>query len=153
VIQKPETLLVITPASGVDGFWLPPYSARNLTQTLEPIGNTGSDGVLLRRDINGDLYDLTQPQFRKYSTTITCKDLRAPTLDDAWIGQLVMIDCALVISFPTSRSAQRAMVPGSDYQDGHLTFYRPRLLMRVTSITHSFEEYQADYSWKLEAKE
>jgi hypothetical protein len=103
--------------------------------------------------VNGDLHDLTQPQFRKYQTTITCKDQRAPTLDDAWLGQLVQIDCAIELSFPTGRSAQRAVVPGSEWQEGHYTRYRPRIIARITALSHGFDEYQADYNWRLEAKE
>lgn len=152
-ISRPETLLVITPLSGVDGFWLPPFSARGLTQTLEQIGSDNAVGTLVRRDINGDLVDLTQPQFRKYATTITCKDVHAPTLDDAWIGQLVQIDCALELNYPTGRSASRTEVPGSSRQEGHFTFYRPRITVRIVSVSHGFEEYGADYNWKLGAQE
>jgi len=57
------TILVITPLSGAEGFKLTPYSARNLTQTLEPISGTSGGGNALgswiRESTNGVLINLT----------------------------------------------------------------------------------------------
>jgi hypothetical protein len=57
-----DTLLVLT------GIGIPDYSARGLTQTLEPIEAALSQ----RRTVNGGLKDLSFAQFRKYKSSISC---------------------------------------------------------------------------------
>jgi hypothetical protein len=77
----PPTLLSLV---GID---LGDYSARGLTLELQPIqSNSG-----LRRTVNGGLLDLTAPQFRKYSASISCEDVDAPVLTDIWQGMPVSI--------------------------------------------------------------
>jgi hypothetical protein len=56
------TLLVL------DGQGLPPYAARGITQTLDPINQAAN----LRRTVNGDLKDISFSSFRKYKSTLSC---------------------------------------------------------------------------------
>lgn len=141
----PLTLLVITPLSGDDAFELTPYSARGLTQTLEPI----PQGNQLFRDVNGDLMDWSLPQFQKYSSRITCKDQDAPVFDGGWLGKIVQVDCAIELRYRTGAAQQRTEVPGSIRTEGAFTYYRPRLIMRVNEIRNSFAEWQAEYVWSI----
>lgn len=62
------TLLAI---SGID---LGAYSTRDLTIQLEYI----AQATQVDRDINGNLIDLSEPQFRKYRVTISCTDHESP---------------------------------------------------------------------------
>ena len=77
----PPTLL------GLVGIDLGQYSARGLTLQLQPIASNNG----LRRTINGELLDLTAPQFRKYSAIISCEDVDAPVLTDIWQGKPVTV--------------------------------------------------------------
>lgn len=152
------TLLSITPISGgSNGFVLTPYSARGLTQTLEQItGNSsGQDvaGSLVRRTISGTLVDLTPSWMRKYASVITCKDVDTPCLDDAWIGATVIVDCVIELSYPTGGTPQRGEVSGSSRVEGDFTFYRPQLIMMVTNVKNSRDEYNRDYTWLIGLQE
>jgi hypothetical protein len=75
------TILTIrTPTGGLS--LLPLYSARGLTQTLEPI-----DGATVQeRTVNGELVDLSVPRFRKLRSVISARDVRPPSRDDIWPG-------------------------------------------------------------------
>jgi hypothetical protein len=148
------TLLTITPLSGSSAFTLTPYSARGLTQTLEPISSTGASGgnamgTWLKRDINGNLVNLAYPQFQKYASTITCRDTETPSFDDAWIGATVQVDCACELNYLTGGSPARPPVSGSERTEGDYTFYRPSLTMMVAEIKNSFAEWEAEYAWQL----
>ncbi|MCK1668619.1 hypothetical protein [Bradyrhizobium sp. 153] len=139
-----ETLLTIS------GPGMNPYAARGLTQTLDPINAAAS----LRRTINGKLRDLSQPQFRKYTSTITSRDQIAPPLDGVWPGDLLTVGCVAELSYPTAGGApQRTPVAGSSRTDGSYTFYRPSLLMRVMSYTTQEDEYGRVVSWSLVLEE
>lgn len=144
------TILVISPAGTAAGDTpvLNDYSARGITQTLNLLpGNQ-------RRTINGELVDLTPERFRKYISTITCKDQTIPALDGAYNGQTVTVDCALELSYPTSGgAATRAVVPGSSRTAGTSTFYRPRLTMIVTNIQTDLAEWDGDISWQIDLAE
>lgn len=146
------TLLVLTPVAGTAGGDTPeltPYSARGLTQSLEPIPSGN-----LRRTINGELVDLTPTQFRKYQSTITCKDQVVPAFDDAWLGHLVTVQCVAELSYRTiGGSAGRTAVAGSARIVGDFTFYRPELTMLVVALRNSFDEWPCDYSWQLDLAE
>src|SRR5262245_12930993 len=126
------SLLVITPLSPNTALILTPYSARGLTQTLEPF-DPGS-GQSIRESINGDTVDLFPRQFRKYQSTISCTDQATPCLDDAWKGQLVEVDCVHELNYLLGGAPHRPMVPGSSRIEGNFVFYRPRLIMMVLNI-------------------
>lgn len=134
----------------LDSFGTPLYSARGLTQKLVPI-EQASD---LRRTINGVLDDLSVTQFRKYSSTITCRDQQAPAIDGIWPGQVVTVSCVAELAYPTAGgSPARPVVSGSLRTAGDFTFYRPMLQMMVTAVDLSLDEWQADYSWQIDLEE
>lgn len=139
-----ETLLVLS-GNGVS-----PYSARGLTQTLEVISGAGNN----RRSINGALKDLSQSQFRKFSSTIQCTDQSAPALDGIWPGVQLTVDCVSELSFKTVGGVQtRTAVPGSSRVEGAFTIYRPRLTMRVVTFSTNTDEWPADIQWSLQLEE
>jgi hypothetical protein len=139
-----ETLLVLS------GHGVQPYSARGLSQTLDPIEASAN----LRRSINGVLHDLSQAQFRKYKSTISCSDQTAPALDGVWPGVVLTVDCVAELSYKTSGgSPQRSVVSGSSRTDGAFTFYRPTMSMRVMNYSTSEDEYGRTVQWSLELEE
>lgn len=141
--DEDTTVLVIS------GPGIAPYSARGLTQTLEPIAAAAN----LRRTVNGSLLDVSASQFRKYRSTISCADQQAPALDNVWPGMLLTVDCAAYLAYPVAGSAGRVVVPDSEYTEGNYVFYRPRLSMRVVQHTQSKDEYGAVTSWSLDLEE
>jgi hypothetical protein len=152
------TLLLITPSSGVTPS-LTPYSARGLTQTLELIygsgggGQQGGGGVMVKRDVNGTLRDISDNRFRKYITKVSCRDTEAICLDGSWIGAQVVIECAVELSYPTGGTPQRPVVAGSSRVQGNVTYYRPQLTMLIKAISNAFSEYPAVNAWDFTAEE
>lgn len=139
-----ETILVIS------GIGVSPYSARGLSQTLEPI-QTGNEVL---RTINGSLIDMSAPQFRKYKSTITGNDQEPPALDDVWAGLAVQVDCVSTLSYLTlGGTPGRPVVPGSSRVSGLFTIYRPRLQMVVMSFSQNEDEYGAAIGWTLNLEE
>jgi len=139
-----ETVLTLT------GIGVPPYSARGLTQTLEPIEQAAS----LQRTINGVLHDLSLSAFRKYKSTITGSDQRPPACDGVWPGQVVEVDCIAELAYPESGTPERTEVSGSsiDEGDGYI-YYRPHLTMIVTGFRLSKDEYGAITGWTMDLEE
>ncbi len=138
-----DTLLVLT------GIGVPDYSARGLTQTLEPIEASTS----LRRTVNGSLVDLSFAQFRKYKSTIACHDQEPPAINNVWPGHVVTVDCVAELSYPAGGSPARPVVSGSARTDGAFTFYRPQLQMLVTGFSVSRDEYGASVQWQMDLEE
>lgn len=139
-----STLLVIS------GMGVTPYSARGLSQSLEPIQAAAS----ARRTINGTLRDLSQSQFHKYKSTITCTDQDSPAFDGSWTGKTVTVDCVAELSFETnSAGPQRTVVPGSEREADGFTFYRPRLVMMVVGFQQTTDEWGATVGWQLQLEE
>jgi hypothetical protein len=128
---------------------VPLYSARGLSQTLEPIDGSKS----MRRSINGILTDVSHDQFRKYKSKISCTDQRSPAFDGIWPGMTVVVDCIAYLSYPTTGSPQRTVVAGSSFTEGTFTFYRPRLTMMVTTNSAQTDEWDANVPWELELEE
>src|SRR6266576_1182267 len=148
------TLLVLTPLSGFASLQLTPFAARGLTQTLELIkGGGGGGSGWLRRDVNGILRSVVDTRFRKYRSTVTCKDGETPCLDNAWIGEPVLVSCAYELSYPTGASPGRPVVSGSTRTQGTVTYYRPELTMMVADIRLSLPEWQAQYDWQIDLEE
>lgn len=138
------TLLVLS-SMGV-----PLYSARGLTQTLTPIQGAFD----LRRDINGDLVDISNAAFRKYASTITCRDFNTPAVDGLYVGQVLTVSCVAELSYATSGgSPSRTVVSGSSRTVGSYTFYRPQMNMMVTGYSTSADEWAGDVSWQLDLEE
>jgi hypothetical protein len=98
-----QTLLVIS------GMGFSPYAARGLTQTLVPI----EQAKQLRRTASGKLVDVSVAQFRKYRSTISCTDQRAPAIDGIWPGMVVTVSCVAELSHPPSGAPSRPVVAGS----------------------------------------
>jgi len=138
-----ETQLILT------GMGVPPYSARGLTQSLDPIGAAAN----LRRTINGALIDVSSAQFRKYRSTISGNDQQPPAIDAIWPGLQLTVSCIAELGFLTGGTAGRTAVAGSTRTEGSFTFYRPQLLMLVTNFTVTKDEYGALQSWSLECEE
>lgn len=126
-----------------------PYAVRGLTQTLDHL----DEAAQLRRTINGALKDISGAQFRKFKSTISCGDVRAPALQGAWPGTQVVVDCVAALSYPTGGTPSRTVVPGSAFTEEGFVFYRPRLVMRITNYSTSTDEYGAVTSWSLQLEE
>ena len=146
------TLLVLAPLSGVTAFELTPYAARGLTQTLELIGASGQNSWT-RRDVNAVLRSVADVRFRKYRSTISCRDGETPCLDGGWIGEEVEVSCVAELSYPTGATPQRPAVSGSERTQGSFTYYRPVLQMMVTAINNGFQEYPSIYNWSITLEE
>ena len=139
-----ETLLTLS------GIGVPPYSARGLTQSLEPIDGA----VQLRRTVNGALADLSYETFRKYKSTISGQDQEPPAIDGVWPGQLVEVGCIAELCFLTSAGGPvHTAVIGSARVEGDFSFYRPVLTMRVVGFSVSRDEYGATVSWQMQLEE
>jgi hypothetical protein len=142
--QTNTTLLTLT------GMGVTPYSARGLTQTLEPI----SAAVSLRRTVNGTLVDVSAPQFRKYRSTISCTDQQAPAIDGIYPGLTLTVGCIAELSYITSGGTpKRTPVTGSSRTEGPFTFYRPSLSMKVTGYRTTTDEYGSTVGWQLDLEE
>jgi hypothetical protein len=61
--------------------------------------------------------------------------------------------CACELGYVTGGTPQRPEVSGSSRVEGLFTFYRPILIVKITEINHSFEEWQHGYKWRLGAQE
>ena len=132
------------------GVGVPPYSARGLTQTLEPIEASAQ----LRRTVNGALVDLSYEAFRKYKSTIACQDQEPPAVDGVWPGRVVTVDCVAELCFATAgNSPARPAVDDSERVEGAFTFYRPILTMRVTGFSVTRDEYGSGVSWQIMLEE
>lgn len=128
---------------------VPLYSARGLSQTLEPIDAASN----YRRSINGILTDVAHAQFRKYKSKISCTDTRTPAFDGIWPGLTVVVDCIAYLSYPTTGTPQRTVISGSSFTEGSFIFYRPRLTMMVTANSAQTDEWDATVPWELELEE
>lgn len=142
--MPPETLLVIS------GNGIADYSARGLTQTLEPI----EASAVLARTVNGALIDLSPVQMRKYKSSISCTDVETPALDGIWPGMALTVECVTELGYLTaSGTPTRDVVPGSPRAAGAWTYYRPILDMRVAAYSVSRDEYGARTEWTLDLEE
>lgn len=140
-----ETTLLL-----LDGMGVPLYSARGLTQTLEPIGQAGQ----FARDINGTLVFVGGEQFRKYRSVITGTDQQAPALDGVWPGMTITVHCVAELAYdPNTAGPQREAVPGSEREEDDFNFYRPVLEMMVINFQEAAAEYEAQTAWTLELEE
>jgi hypothetical protein len=138
-----DTLLVLT------GIGIPDYSARGLSQTLQPINAAAQ----ARRTINGGLVDLSFDQFRKYQSSISCSDQQAPAIDGIMPGAMVTVECVSELCYPTGGTPSRTAVPGSTRVVGAFTFYRPILSMMVMQYNTQTDEYGAVIQWQLDLEE
>ena len=131
------------------GLGVPPYSARGLTQTLEPLDQATS----LARTINGELIDLSRAEFRKYKSTISGTDQRPPSCDGLWPGRQIVVDCIEELAYADGGTPQRPVVAGSSFSEDGFIYYRPRLTMVVTDFQLSRDEYGAQVGWSMSLEE
>lgn len=132
------------------GIGVPPYSARNLSDNLRPIGQAKQ----LYRTVNGRLVDFSVPQFRRYAISIACTDQDPPACDGVWPGQQIIIDCVSELCYAESTAGpSREVVPGSERTADGFIFYRPRLTVLVTDFNIGKAEYGASVPWQLDAEE
>jgi|SRR6185369_18067211 len=137
--QTFQTLLVL------DGMGIPLYSARGLTQTLTII----DEAISQDRTVNGVLIDTSYSQFRKYSSVVTCKDLRAPRMDGVWPGQSLTVSCVCELCYPIGNTPSRPVVLGSERIESGYIFYRPVLQMMLGKASQSKAEWAADIQWQV----
>lgn len=137
------TLLALT------GIGVPPYSARGLHQTLQPI----ADAAQTKRTINGALVDVSDVLFRKYSSQISGADVDPPAIEAVWPGLQLTVDCIaeLAVAESTEPVFARTVV-GSRTEAGFI-FYRPRLVMLVTDFSINIDEYGKASSWSMNLEE
>jgi hypothetical protein len=134
----------------LSGVGVPPYSARGIKQTLTPI----AAAVFIRRTVNGILRDLSQAQFHKWKSTLSCSDVAPPATDGMWPGTIVTVDCIEELSYLTgSGGPYRSVVSGSSRVVGAFTLYRPQLVMMVMNFTQDTDEWSAGVSWSIELEE
>ncbi|RWC25918.1 MAG: hypothetical protein EOS27_27080 [Mesorhizobium sp.] len=137
----------------LDPIGVPPYSARNITQTLEPIDGAAQ----LARTVNGASIDLADGTYRKYKSNISCTDQQSPALDGVWPGDILTVDCVKELSYRTGGSPSRPVASTTDdpatRTENGFTFYRPRLTMRVVNYRDSFAEWEGDLAWSLDLEE
>jgi len=134
----------------ISGAELTPYAQRGVTQTLAHIEQASQ----LKRNINGGLEDISFAGFRKYKSTITGRDMRAPAWDGVWPGKTVTVDCVSELSYKTEGGTPaRTIVPGSSYTEGDYTFYRPRLTMLIVDFQTSDDEYAEESSFTIDLEE
>ncbi len=76
------------------GFDLSKFALRGVTADLQPIDQSAQ----IERDVNGNVMDLSAPEFRKYALTIACSDQESPGFaavssesDGIWPGTLVTV--------------------------------------------------------------
>jgi hypothetical protein len=131
---------------------IPLYSARGLTQTLTPVAEAKPAPL---RTINGEARFLGGSQMRKYDSTISCTDQNAPPFSGLWPGDTVIVDCVYELSYMdvTGAGPERTMVEGSERTVGEFVLYRPRIEFIVVDFDQSFQEYSADYTWRLSLTE
>lgn len=139
------TLLALT------GIGVPPYSARGLHQTLQPI----SGSTQLRRTVNGVLADVGDPLFRKYASTITGNDIDPPAIDGVWGGLQLTVDCIAELSVAESTDPVfgRPLASAPARSEAGFLFYRPRLVMLVTDFNVNRDEWGDATSWTLNLEE
>lgn len=138
------------------GVGVPPYSARGLTQTLQPI----SLATAQRRTINGALRDISDPLFQKFSSTISGDDVGPPAVDGVWPGRTVQVDCIVELALLGSGATTeitgdlaRQPVEGSIRQADGFIFYRPRITFMVVGWNMEADEWAAGVNWSLNLEE
>jgi hypothetical protein len=138
----PLTLLAIS------GIGVQPYSARGLSQSLDPILQASN----ARRTIDGVMKDISFDGFKKYKSTITANDQTPPAVDGVWPGRIIVVDCAIELCYLTLGGTPSRTVVATRV-DGAYTFYRPRITFMVLSFAVNYDEYGAAVSWSLQLEE
>jgi hypothetical protein len=123
----------------------PLFSSRGAEQTFELIEQNAPPEY----DINGDLIDMSLPQFSLYRTRITCRDQRPPANDGIFRGKLLTVHCAAFLQRKTGDAAARPVVSGSEFTNGAYVMYRPKLVCRLADMANAWAEWEAQNSWTM----
>lgn len=128
-------------------------SHRGIRQEIAPIANGR-----IRRKLSGRAYSTARDQFNVFRTTVFFEDVWPPALGGLWVGQQVIIDCAVMLPQPqlVGSTPIRPAVPGTlRYYDSEMgevlagdpsaTWfnYCPRLSVFVESWSLNEEEWGA----------
>lgn len=127
----------------------PPFACRNASQTLEMIAQATN----FDRDVNGGWMDLSAPQFKLYKTVISGTDWDGPSYDKLRIGTVFVVDCIKELYYKVGEDPERPPVPGSEYTEGDLVFYRPRMPFVCTGFSFVGAEYGDTVAWSIEGEE
>ena len=152
---------------------LPLGSSRQLSVSVEPIEASAQ----LRRTINGELRDLSDPAFRRYRVTLSATDQVPPAIGALWPGDLVDVEVpydltepviagaatltrdladntefyaydAAGLNVPAACAGRELSAPGAAY-----VTYRPRLACRVSQRSERAVDRQATSEWSLVLEE
>jgi hypothetical protein len=149
-MEREQGIMVDLTLLKLTGIGVAPYSARGITQTLQPIDQATQN----RRTINGVLKDISLAAFQKYRSTISANDQLAPVCDGVWPGKTVEVECVQELCYLTSGGTpQRTAVTGSERVEGDFTYYRPKLQMKVSTWNASTDEWQAKCNWQMDLEE
>lgn len=157
------------------GSVIPPFTARECTQTLAPI----SQGIL-RRTINGDLVCISHKGHRKFQSTIGCKDKAPPAFDGLWVGDTLKVRCIQQMTqcvphglekiqlereasslylydtskklWPIEKKEGLWLFLSLSFPGGFIT-YHPCLVMIVKNYHLETDEWGLTVGWKLELEE
>jgi hypothetical protein len=125
---------------------LPEAAARGISQSLKPIDEAAD----IATTINGEAIDLSDVNFRKYQSTISCTDMRTMTRAGLWPGMILTVDCICELYYATAGgSPDRTVVSGSTRVEGDRTYFRPRLTMMLVEISGADDEFAADTAWEM----
>jgi hypothetical protein len=134
------------------GAGVPPYSARDVQQTIEPI----DQGMRYRRTLNGKFVPVSADGFRRYRTTLSCEDMDAPALGDIFAGIAVEMWCVHELAIEGdvgSAGLERPAVPGSIRVENGFTFYKPILHVYITGWNYQTNEREQVVGWSMSAEE
>jgi hypothetical protein len=157
--------------------YIPFYSARGCSQTLEPLQTVESF-----RTIKGDLVSFHQESQLKYASIIECKDVHPLALDGIWPGMRLFVECICLLITPQLSGNQRVLLKRAavdaslwvhpldspptllpqecidqesqevrlpaDLSKGHIS-YRPRLHMMVQEFSIKTHEWEGETGWKM----
>lgn len=154
---------------------LPPFSARECTQTLTPLPRE-----TMRRTINGVLVFVGNKGHRKFHSLISCKDKASPAFGDVWKGSRLKVGClqyltqvipqnvqtielerpavSLCVLNPEGKvlsigkTEERTLFLTPPYLGGFVT-YRPLLFMIVKNYHLETDEWGQTVGWSLELEE
>lgn len=116
------------------GIGIPTFSARGIQEQFAPV-----DLGELRRDINGNLRDLTNPALhRKYALALSGSDAYPLPYDGIWRGKAVTVHCTTLLGAPAtfSAGAGSAHLGREAVSDSGLAQFGTRYTSTVT-ISHS----------------
>lgn len=154
---------------------IPPFSARECTQTLSPI----PQGIL-RRTVNGELVCVNGGGPKKFYSVIRCKDKASPAFDGLWKGLILKVGCIQPMTqmvspesvsiqlervgfdihlfdfggilWPATLNPNRWISIPPDFPGGFIT-YKPILTMMVKNYGLETDEWGLSVGWTLELEE